>query len=266
VESQEVLREELAEHFAACEEVQEFFRARRGEQRKPTPAHHAVTWTTARSYRTFLAVVHLCECGYGQQAAMLNRTLFEDMISAHWAVKHPETAAKRLIEHDQYTATLRAEMYTEHGIPFAPPNLPRYTDEERERLNKRYRDGSSAWTGKTLPRMVKAVAPMWEEVDRRLLHQMHDIAHRAHNTLLHHSATSLSLGVTVSKDDEGNDTVTFNVGPSCVFVQSSLSFALWTFPNTFSLLLDVKALAGLNELMSKHSHLYSTARASTATE
>lgn len=232
---------------------------------KATPEWLAVSWTTARSYRTYLVVVHLCKCGYGQQASMLNRTLFEDMISAHWAVKHPKAAERRMAEHDQYTATLRAEQYAKHGISYAAgKGLPTYTQKQRARLDRRYRRGSSGWTGKSLPAMLRDVESMWTEPDRRLLNQMHDIAHRAHNTLLHHSATSLSLGVTVTTDDEGNDTVTFNVGPTRDFIGSALGFALWTFPNTFSLLLDGEALEALNELMRKHKDLYSTSRAADA--
>ncbi len=196
---------------------------------------------------------------------MLNRTLFEDMVSAHWAVKHPDAAAKRMAEHDLYTATLRAEEYAKHGIKRpTPTKLPSYTEEERAKLDKRYRNGSSAWTGKTLPAMVRTIESMWSEPDRRLVNQMHDLAHRANNTLLHHSSASLSLGVTVSEDEQGTETVTFNVGPTRDFIGSSLAFALWTFPNTFSLLLEGEALDGLNELMRKRRDLYSTARASEA--
>lgn len=227
---------------------------------KATPEWLAINWTTARSYRTYLVVVHLCKCGYGLQAAMLNRTLFEDMISAHWAIKHPKAAATRMAEHDAYTATLRGEEYTRHGInkPLGK-NLPTYTRKQRERLDKRYRRGSSGWTGRSVPAMVKDVESLWSAPDRHLLHQMHDIAHRANNTLLHHSATSVSQSVTVREDDEG-DTVIFNVGPTRDFIRPALGFALWTLPNTFSLLLEGDSLEALNELGQKHKHLYSTTR------
>jgi hypothetical protein len=66
----------------------------------------------------------------------------------------------------------------------------------------------------------------------------------------------LSLGVAVTADDDGRDTVRSNVGPTRDFVRSALGSALWAFPNTFSLLLDGSALSGLNELMRRHKHLY----------
>jgi hypothetical protein len=161
---------------------------------KETLQGHIVLWTLPRSYRTFKVGVAVCKAGYGQQAAMLNRTLFEDMLAAHWAMKHPQIAADRMIEHDQYTAVLRAEQYDKHGIPHRDVSLPKYTEAQRRRLDVRYRNGSRPWTGKSIPQMLRAVAPMWPEGDRRLLLQMHDIAHAANSTLLHHSATSLSQG------------------------------------------------------------------------
>jgi hypothetical protein len=195
-------------------------------------AGEIVLWTLARSYRTFKVVVALCKAGYGQQAAMLNRTLFEDMLAGHWAVKHSKQAVRRMIEHDQYTAVLRAEAFNLHGLRRADANERAYTKEERKRLDVRYRNGSRPWTGRSLPQMLRAVEDMWPEPDRRLLRQMHDIAHRANNTLLHHSSASLSQGVRMQNG------VSFDVGPSPDFVAAALGLAFWTFANTLSLALE----------------------------
>jgi hypothetical protein len=248
---------EYGAYIAACVELQEFFRRHRGDLAAPkNEARHIVLWTLPRSYRTFRVVVSLCKAGYGQQAAMLNRTLFEDMLAAHWAMTHQDVATKRIMEHDRYTATLRREQYEKHGIPHREGGLPTYTDEQRKRLDVRYRNGSRPWTGKTLPQMLRAVAPMWSEGDRRLLMQMHDIAHAANNTLLHHSATSLSQGADVKEDDG----VVFNVGPSTHFVAAALGLAFWTFANTISLALDDERLTELSALADKHKDVYSSAR------
>jgi hypothetical protein len=97
---------------------------------------------------------------------MRNRTLFADMVNAHWAVKHPKTSTARMIEHDQYTAVLRAEQFAKHARSLATPNLPAYEDGVRERLDKRYRNGSASWTGKSTPKMVRGVETMWSVGDR----------------------------------------------------------------------------------------------------
>jgi hypothetical protein len=102
--------------------------------------------------------------------------------------------------------------------------------------------------------MLRAVAPMWNEGDRRLLMQMHDIAHAANNTLLHHSAASLSRGVRVTNG------VTFDVGPSPHMVAGALGLAFWTFANTISLALQGEQLTELSELVTRHKDIYSSTR------
>lgn len=72
---QRAIESEFAEYFDACAALREFVRKHRPEFRAKDAAELTVLWTVARSYRTFLVVVHLCKCGYAQQAAMLNRTL-----------------------------------------------------------------------------------------------------------------------------------------------------------------------------------------------
>jgi uncharacterized protein DUF5677 len=254
VQPEQALLDEFAPYFAGCDELKQFAQRNRPPHAPNHKAGHIATWTAARSYRTYLTVMHLCSCGYGQQAAMLNRTLFEDMVHAHWAVKHPDVSVARMIEHDKYTAVLRAEAFDKHGLKRAQNNsLPTY--EEREKLDKRYRKGSASWTSKTIPTMARAIAPMWEAFDRRLFHQLHDVGFRALNTLLHHSSASLSLGARLTDDG-----VTFDVGPSPKFVDGALGFAFWTFANTYSLLVEGDALVELNELITKHRTLYSTVR------
>src|SRR4051794_24560855 len=48
-----------------------------------------------RSLDTFKAAITLASKGFGAQAAMLNRSLFEDMIDAHWVATDPDTARLR---------------------------------------------------------------------------------------------------------------------------------------------------------------------------
>ena len=50
--------------------------------------------TFARSLKTFNAVLRLCDAGFGEQAAMLSRASFEDMVVAHWADEHPDEATR----------------------------------------------------------------------------------------------------------------------------------------------------------------------------
>lgn len=103
--------------------------------------------------------------------------------------------------------------------------------------------------------MVANIAGMWPKHERRLLMQMHDIAHRANNVILHHSAASLSQGVTLTEQG-----YRFDVRASSYGVASALRFGCWTYANTISLVLTGDALAELNERVSRYSHLFAKVR------
>src|SRR4051794_34820726 len=83
-----------AKEFAACVEIEEFFRRNLPTTAPDHEAGRIVLWTSARSHRTFKVMVKTCKLGYALEAAKLNRALFEDMVCAHWAARFPTRAAK----------------------------------------------------------------------------------------------------------------------------------------------------------------------------
>jgi hypothetical protein len=60
----------------------------------------------ARGTKTLDAVLHLCEGGYGEQATMLNRSLFEGMAIAHWVSDDRREAVGLFTRHATYSALL----------------------------------------------------------------------------------------------------------------------------------------------------------------
>ncbi len=70
----------------------------------------------ARSARTYEAIIGpLGRHGFGEHSAMLNRSLFEDMVDAHWVSLHPDLAVQRLREHHRYSNRLKLDVA--HGFP-----------------------------------------------------------------------------------------------------------------------------------------------------
>jgi hypothetical protein len=55
----------------------------------------------ARATTTAEAVAALGDQGFGQQAMMLNRSLYEYMIDAHWAHANHKLARERFVQHAQ---------------------------------------------------------------------------------------------------------------------------------------------------------------------
>jgi hypothetical protein len=78
--------------------------------RKPAassePFRYLLLAVFARSTLTYRAIMHLCRGGYGEQADMLNRSLFEDMAAAHWISLHRDEAVPRMEQHHQHSRVL----------------------------------------------------------------------------------------------------------------------------------------------------------------
>lgn len=109
----------------------------------------------ARGSKTFRGSLRLAIRGYGIQAGMLNRSLFEDTIIAHWLRANPEHAERQMeksIRHDlgKWQAAL-----VKHDRPVGP-HLPVLSDEERKQLRREFAGGRT-WTGLTLTALVEAV-------------------------------------------------------------------------------------------------------------
>jgi hypothetical protein len=246
VDDQYEITKKYEASFKACDELLEFAR----QHRPPRPEHEAaliVAGTVARSDVTFKCLVKLCRLGYGEQASMLNRTLFEDMISAHWATRYPKRATRLLIRHDEWARVRRAKAYDKHELRYDQTTpLPTWWGKRRKRLQRLF--GSGSWNGRSLPKMVEMVSPLWQGADRERLQRMHDVFHQGHNVLIHYSAKT--LGLRVHEDADGS--YTFHTGPSERFVALGLGFAFWTYANTISLGVDGDDLAALNELAAKH--------------
>lgn len=238
----------FAESFEACDALDAFSREHRPVGHGGSPV---LIWTLARSARTFVIVVHLCRLGYGQQASMLNRTLFEDMVYAHWAARYPSRSHRLMRWHEEYVKLRRIAAYKRNNLADAHSMTPPDWDgKRRHRMGGLFRSGG--WTGRSIPKMLKAVETMWgTEEERRRLHRMHDIIHQSNNTLMHHSSRSLSLGVQVEKDGA----ITFNLKPSTDLVGLALGFAFWTYANTVSLTLEGADLAALSELVARYDHV-----------
>src|SRR3712207_2740432 len=68
----------------------------------------------ARSTRTFEATTRwLAKRAFGEQALMLNRSLYEDMLGTHWISLNEDLAVQRIQEHDLVSRLLRAKTQRE---------------------------------------------------------------------------------------------------------------------------------------------------------
>jgi hypothetical protein len=89
----------------------------KGEWQPATPAEELVLRTLARARGTYTAIIELVETERTLPAAMLGRSLFEDMVVTHWLVlhkEHPDWLIERFERHCDamrlYDATVREQV------------------------------------------------------------------------------------------------------------------------------------------------------------
>lgn len=166
------------------------------------PSDALVVSIFARSTNTFTCAVRNARIGYGGQAAMLNRSLFEDMVDSHWIVLDPDTAAKRYQDHDLHGRMLLADTFASFPSMYAEVELPEFDPAERKRLDRAFGAfGERSWSGLDLHARVNMVKEHWNsEWDREGLRFMHRLAHRENNQTLHVSAQSLAAIVEFDED------------------------------------------------------------------
>lgn len=199
------------------------------------PSDGIVFTLYARSLDTFASAILTARMGYGAQACMLNRSLFEDMIDAHWVHSNPDLAVKRYEDHFNHGRMLLSETVKRYPEQFDGAELPRFDEQDRDRLDRIYGPwGSKPWSGVNLHERVNAVEDQWlDEASRRTLHFFHDVAHRENNQVLH--ASSAHLNSRVQADGE---TLTFQVGPNTELLDQALFGSFWIFSNTVGLMHD----------------------------
>ena len=212
--------------------------------------------TYARSSKTYRASIILAGLGYGAQAGMLNRSLFEDMAVSHWIKLNPDHAPALYERHRQHTMTQMKDTYKKYDREVELASWPPLGDAERQELATEFAR-KHHWTKRSLYELVKDIEGEFtdEHVDRRMLWQMFDISHRFNNLILHHSFFGLGLA---AKTEAGR--VQHDVGPSDRHVFGALQGAFFSYGHTTSLVHTGVELAELNALWSEHIGAFSSTK------
>jgi hypothetical protein len=196
-------------HFVAADDLIQFLHSAKppgpmgGRRDAEAWPKEAILWSSLyRSMKTHRAVLALCSAGYGEQAGMLCRSLFEDLLVTHWMKRTAEAdLQRRFREHQERVELADREALAEHGrddvLAVMPPVSP-------ERLAELEATGGAkpsfkTWHGQNLrgallPQLQKELGPL----DGQLLDAMHDLAYRMQNLLLHHSPRAIEHTVGMS--------------------------------------------------------------------
>lgn len=211
--------------------------------------------TVIRSSNTFASVCILLRAEMPAQAAMLTRTLFEDVIVAHWLVLNsddPDWLVERYIRHREAIALHQRRMQEQTGWAMGPPISAR--DDIKSRQNELGKEfGGEAqgnwWDpgedghGQGRPVGLRKVAlrlelaaaehrmfhPRFAGGEEPLLEKMELVANKWLSQFIHHTAVGLPFGPTSEKTDEP-------AGDPTVMVAFN---AFWLFTQQIHLLHDV---------------------------
>jgi hypothetical protein len=117
------------------EELLQWARGHSGRWRVPDRRGVQLRTLLARATETFSAATHLTGEGYGRQAIMLARPLFEDLVLAAWTkwVADPDWIVSRLNEQSRYTALLWNELIDKYPSLGARVSQAEISSAERDR-------------------------------------------------------------------------------------------------------------------------------------
>jgi hypothetical protein len=199
------------------------------------PVDVLVLTVFARSTRTYRGAVLLAEAGLGEQVRMLARSLFEDMVDAHWISLNGELAVERANDHRRYSQYRRLETTKTFPkrFPEPMPELdPPMTDEERARLKKLFRNGTGPWTGVSTADRWMAIAGLWEEgMEREQAEFFNAWLHKTSHETLHLSAYALRAGAPKQIDDD----LVLRTGATPEQLGVGLFCVVWTYAQTVRL-------------------------------
>jgi hypothetical protein len=223
----------------ACERVHRFgqdalyFWA--GRPLDPASVDAIIVAEASRATKTYGAAVTLAAGGYGAQAIMLNRSLFEGTAVAHWAHANPARAVELFKQHGRQAELLWGDEF-EKAAPEEPRSIDTGTDEERDELAGLFgRGGGRLWTGhRSLYDLLPEIEQQWPEGEvRETLWWYFRIVNRHSNEVLHSTPLGLSGGVT-----RGSESLDLDAGPSNVYLDQALLGGLWPYMQTLTLLWD----------------------------
>jgi hypothetical protein len=183
----------------------------------------------ARATRTYRSIVVLSQRGLGEQARMLVRSLFEDMVDAHWIALSRELAVERVEQHQRDSQERRLATARKFPERFPAPLRelePPMTDEERTELKKLFRNGTGSWTGLTSTQRWKAISGFFEEgAEMEQAEFINAWLHKTNHETLHLSSHSLRAGGP-TPTSEG---LVFRTGATLEQLGVALFCAFWTY-------------------------------------
>jgi SEC-C motif/Family of unknown function (DUF5677) len=186
--------------------------------------------TFARGTKTFGAALLLCDRGYGEQAAMLNRSLFEHAVVAWWMHTHddPDALMQQVRRHHDHATVLYARRARLHPELELDPSIDseHFTTAYEAELDEQFGEHGGTWHGKRMDQLVREVEQRWDETYPDLLWKLFRFVNSWNNEILHHSAVGLNDAIVWT---DPADAPILRLGPDRRWTQAALWAAHWSY-------------------------------------
>ena len=256
-EVREAIATEMQAELSACDGLRKFARSMLspwGGRSIDPPHEQLLVAIFSRALSTYSGAVELARMGYGPQAAMLNRSLFEDMIDAHWVTVEPELSARLVEDHHQHTRMLNSDLLRD--LKLAPEDeIPTFTSGQRKLLTDLFgKHGGQSWTRLSIYERARAVEHLWrdEEGGREALHFYRRAGHAEANRILHLSAHSMLMQIRSRSADE----LVLSSGPSNYYVRRALLGGFYVFGQLVSLIRDTFEFGGEDQWRNVYDRVF----------
>lgn len=188
-----------------------------------------------RATTTFWGLIELLRMGFGDQGAMLARSLFEDMVDMHWMTVEPDAAIDRLPKHGEHADMLMTDALRADPDLLDGEHLHDYDKARRAELDKLFgKFGERGWTGQSIYARVNSIEHLWAADEHRTLRFAQRVIHRSNNQTLHVSAAGLASLIR-GEDSAG---MRLRVGPARDGIDRVTFGAWWTYSQVLRLVLS----------------------------
>jgi len=212
--------------------------------------------TIMKSLKGLDALLLLADAGYGNQAMMMARTLFEDSVIAWWCSKTDPMDLQHLLEdHAKSTALLlqrdtpgRADFPMLKGMPTLEPEVVEQLKLDENLDERRARN---LWTGRGVASMVSEIEEEMSPADRVVLRQIFDLGYLLTNLAVHHSPMAMDTVVKAVVETESERINVISRQPSKVFVHEALAVGYHSLSLTARLLCPAHRSGKLDELLQR---------------
>ena len=242
----------------ACRSILEEFNTRRTKLFDLVAHQRIFLFIFTRALKTYSSILELCKQGFGQDVAVLIRSLLENLITAKYIIRRPKTAkelAERFVAY-KWVIFKRHLPEQERSFLHAPPEkraefekhkrlILEKVDEFKKKFHVTSDRGLLTWSGKTVRDMARDLGREWQEE--------YDETFRLCSRFSHPSI----LGDQEYMIQDGNH-LTFSPLPSKLGVRTNLRHALHfylEFLVTVDELFELKHGDRLNDLRRRFSEI-----------